>query len=645
MQVGTLDALWRYPVKSLGGERLIRSRADTAGLPGDRILCLRDEGNGEILSAKRLPAMLGLQARYDEESGGVVIATTAGDLIDSADPFASALLGAQLGRVVSLLPLMEDDAHYRRRVPLNPDGVKRLLGLSLQDELPKADVPDEVRLVLRQYVTWPGSHFDVAPLHVVTRQSLEKLAGGSDDIARPERYRANLVLDCETLADWPEQAWIGHRLCIGDAVIAITQATIRCAMPRHAQPDLPDNPAVSSRLRDKTGQVLGVYARVIRGGMLECGAEVGVEPDRGERRYYDVPAFAQPGREALAPRPRSDRLWRVTEVIRESAEITSFWMKPEDGALLPFLPGQHVIVRLPGGGDSRVYSLSSGVEDTACRISVRRDPSRDAGFTAMLVDRIKVGDALRIKGPLGSFAVHPADSRPIVLASAGIGITPFLSILRSAIAHRPTRPIHLFHCTDTPAGFAFEGELRSALRLLPNLQINVLAKAPRDSEGRLAFSQARLGAVRLVSSPLFGAGASMMLCGSPGFVELLGGQLRAHGVADARWTSELFIPADKARFQAGSALAGSFRVKVNATLEGAWGDAGNLLEWIEAAGYAAPNGCRYGACGACAARLVAGKVEYLPGVTAPTDPGTVLLCTARPASDIELETDIHPIAG
>ncbi|NLR70847.1 MOSC domain-containing protein [Novosphingobium sp. ERN07] len=295
--------MWRYPVKSLGGERLIRSRLDTAGLPGDRILCLRDEGNGEILSAKRLPVMLGLQARYDEKSGGVMIVTTAGDLIDSADPFASALLGAQLGRVVSLLPLMEDDAHYRRRVPLNPDGVKRLLGLSLQDELPKADVPDEVGLVLRQYVTWPGSHFDVAPLHVVTRQSLEKLAGGSDDIARLERYRANLVLDCDTLADWPERAWIGHRLCIGDAVIAITQATVRCAMPRYAQPDLPDNPAVSSRLRDKTGHVLGVYARVIRGGMLECGAEVGVEPNLGERRYYDIPAFAQPGREASAPSP------------------------------------------------------------------------------------------------------------------------------------------------------------------------------------------------------------------------------------------------------------------------------------------------------------------------------------------------------
>ncbi|NLR70846.1 2Fe-2S iron-sulfur cluster binding domain-containing protein [Novosphingobium sp. ERN07] len=332
-------------------------------------------------------------------------------------------------------------------------------------------------------------------------------------------------------------------------------------------------------------------------------------------------------------------------MIRESAEITSFWLKPEDGALLPFLPGQHVIVRMPGGGDSRVYSLSSGVADTACRISVRRDPSRDAGFTAMLVDRIKVGDALRINGPMGSFAVHPADSSPLVLASVGVGITPFLSILRSAIALRPTRPIHLFHCTDTPAGFAFEGELQSALRLLPNLQIDVLAKAPRCSEERLAFSQARLDAVRLVSSPLFGAGARIMLCGSPGFVERLGGQLRAHGVADARWTSELFIPAGKAHFQAGSASAGSFGVKVNATLEGAWGDASNLLEWIEAAGYAAPNGCRYRACGACAARLVAGKVEYLPGVTAPTDPGTVLLCTARPASDIELETDIHPIAG
>lgn len=644
MRSARVDALWRYPVKSLGGERLACSPVDAAGLPGDRRFCLRDEGNGEILSAKRLPAMLGLQARYDEESGGVVIATPAGDLIDSIDPFASALLGAQLGRVVSLLPLMEEDAHYRRRVPLNPDGLKRLLGLSLQDELPKADVPDEVRSVLRQYVTWPGSHFDVAPLHVVTRQSLEKLAGGSDDIARPERYRANLVLDCEALSDWPEQAWIGHRLCIGDAVIAITQATVRCAMPRHAQRDLPDNPAVSSRLRDKTGHVLGVYARVIRGGMLECGAEVGVEPDRGERRYYDMPTFAQPGRDVPAPRPRDDRLCRVTEVIRESAEITSFWMKPEDGALLPFLPGQHVIVRLPGGGDSRVYSLSSGVADTACRISVRRDPSRDAGFTAMLADRIKVGDALRIKGPLGSFAVHPADSSPLVLASAGVGITPFLSILRSAIAHRPTRPIHLFHCTDTPTGFAFEGELRSALRLLPNLQIDVLANSPRDSEERLAFSQARLDAVRLVSSPLFGAGASIMLCGSPGFAVLLGSQLRALGIDDARWASEQFVPAGGAGFMVDSPPAGTFLVKVNATLEGAWGDAGSLLEWIEAAGYEAPNGCRYGGCGACAARLVAGRVEYPPGMTAPADPWTVLLCTARPASDIELEADLHPIA-
>ncbi|MFN5643505.1 MAG: MOSC N-terminal beta barrel domain-containing protein, partial [Sphingomonadales bacterium] len=236
MKVGTLDALWRYPVKSLGGESLIRSRLDNAGLPGDRILCLRDEENGEILSAKRLPRMMGLQAYHDEVIGGVVITTATGELIDPADPFASARLSAELGRVVSLLPLVEEDAHYRRRVPLNPDGVKRLLGLSLRDELPKADVPDEVRSVLRQYVTWPGSHFDVAPLHVVTRQSLEKLAGSSDDIARPERYRANLVLDCEALVDWPEQAWIGQRLCIGDTVIAIIQATVRCAMPRYAQP-------------------------------------------------------------------------------------------------------------------------------------------------------------------------------------------------------------------------------------------------------------------------------------------------------------------------------------------------------------------------------------------------------------------------
>jgi len=643
MQVGTLDALFRYPVKSLGGEQLIRSRLDTAGLPGDRILGLRDEENGEILSAKRLPRMLGLQAHRDEASGGVVITTASGELIDSADPFASARLSAELGRVVSLMPLVEEDTHYRRRVPLNPDGVRRLLGLSLQDELPSADVPDAVRSVLRQYVTWPGTYFDVAPLHLVTRQSLDALSGGLDDIADPQRYRANLVLDCKDLGDWPEQAWIGQRLCIDDAVIAITQATVRCAMPRYAQRDLPDNPAVSNSLRDRTGYVFGVYARVIRHGELLCGAEVGLEPEPDLRQYYDIPAFARPNEEVPGPKPRGDMLFRVTEVIRESAEISSIWMQPVVGQMLPFLPGQHVIVRLPGqAAESRVYSISSGAGEAGLRISVRCNPARKAGFTARLVGQLKPGDELRIRGPLGEFTAYPASLNPLVLASAGIGITPFLSILRSTIAYQPQRPIHLFHCVENPAGFAFEAELQTALRHLPNLFVNVHAKLPGEGGERLVFSQKRLDGATLVSSPLFALGAPIMICGSPQFADGIASQLRALGIDDARWASEQFVPAGSIGFDNAAATEGPYRVKVNSEIEGTWSGAANLLEWIEATGHSVPSGCRYGACGGCSARLIAGTVEYPVGLKVPDDPATVLLCVARPKCDVKLEAQLYP---
>lgn len=641
MRVGTLKELWRYPVKSLAGERLTHSVLDSAGLRGDRILCLRDEENGEILSAKRLPKMMSLQARHDETRDAVVIATATCKSIDATDPFAAARLSAELGRVVSLSSLVDEDAHYRRRVPLNPEGARRLLGLSLREELPKADVPDEVRSVLRRYVTWPGTYFDVAPLHIVTRQSLEGVSGGADDIADPRRYRANLVVDCDASDEWPEQAWIGKRLCIGDTVIAITQATVRCAMPRHAQRDLSDNPAVSSRLRDRTGYVLGVYARVIRGGMLACGAEIGLEPEPELRRYYDVPDYARPGEEAPSPRPRGDRLFRVKEVIRESAEISSIWMAPVMGDVLPFLPGQHVVVRLPRrSAESRVYSISSGAGEGGLRISVRCDPAREAGFTAQLMGQLAPGHELRVRGPLGDFNTHPASLEPLVLASAGIGITPFLSILRSAIAHQSQRPIHLFHCTADPVGFPFEDELRAALQLLPHLWIDVLAKLPRDAGERFDFSRARLDATRLVSSPLFARGARIMLCGSPEFADQLGSQLRALGVDEARWHSERFIPAG-AGFDDMPALRGTWRVKVNSDLEGPFSGAANLLDWIEAAGYSAPSGCRYGACAGCSGRLVAGSVEYPPGVKVPDDPTSVLLCVARPNSDVELEVQLH----
>jgi ferredoxin len=191
-------------------------------------------------------------------------------------------------------------------------------------------------------------------------------------------------------------------------------------------------------------------------------------------------------------------------------------------------------------------------------------------------------------------------------------------------------------------GFPFEDELRMTLQHLPNLRIDVFAKSPREGGNRFAFSHARLDAARLVSSHLFAGGARLMLCGSPVFVDRLGSQLRALGVDDARWESERFIPAGGIGFDGMPASGCTWRVKVNSELDGPFAGAANLLEWIEAAGHSAPCGCRYGACLGCSARLLAGTVEYPAGVKAPDDPTTVLLCVARPGSDVELEVQLHP---
>lgn len=513
---GTIDELWRYPVKSMGGERLEVAHLAHSGLGGDRLYAIRDEENGEILSAKRLPKLLQFTACHSAVDGTISVTTPADRVIALNAPLALALLGAELGRVVSIQPLLQDDGHYRRRFPLNPEGVKRLLGLPPTEELPAAPVPNEVRSVLRNCVTWPGTHFDVAPLHIITRQSLRQLAQGSEDAARPERYRANIVLEMDEDSAWPEEQWQGWQLHIGEVVVAITNGTVRCAMPRYAQRHLAANATISTLLRDRTQHVLGVYARVLRGGELRAGMPFRLEKDSGPRSYYSLPSYANPHAPPTQRGALGDRLFRVTHIREESPDTTSIEMVPEQGPLLPFLPGQHVILQIPDLPQmSRPYSLSSGIDEPVYRISVRHRQGENTRFTRRLVRAAAAGNQLRVRGPRGSFFVDPDDDTPLILASAGIGITPFLSMLRSCATSRPMRGIHLFHCTPDSGPFAFEGDLRTTLQALPQLNIDIHSKGPRGDEPRLRFHQSRLDGQTLLRSPLIGGSARIMICGTP----------------------------------------------------------------------------------------------------------------------------------
>jgi len=125
--VGRVGEVWRYPVKSMGGELLRSAPFGPLGMLGDRGWALRDEAAGEIRGAKKLPALMRCQARYDAEPNGARIPPATMTLSDgttlrTGDADANARLSGLVGRAVTLWPVQPADHrdHYRRAAPIRP---------------------------------------------------------------------------------------------------------------------------------------------------------------------------------------------------------------------------------------------------------------------------------------------------------------------------------------------------------------------------------------------------------------------------------------------------------------------------------------------------------------------------------------------
>src|SRR5262249_43740411 len=121
----------------------------------------------------------------------------------------------------------------------------------------------------------------------------------------------------------------------------------------------------------------------------------------------------------------------------------SLTMQSADGQALPTaLPGQYIVLRLQRTGGVpplfRCYSFSDAPSTERYRISVKIEPNGVAG--TYLRDHVRVSDALDVSAPRGSFILQSGE-RPIVLLSAGIGVTPVLAMLHALAAARSTRQV------------------------------------------------------------------------------------------------------------------------------------------------------------------------------------------------------------
>ena len=223
MLIGTVAALWRHPVKSMLGEQVDALRIDARGADGDRRYAVRDV-DGKLGSGKttrqfrRIDGLSRFAATLHGEIP--VIQFPDGTTIRGDDLAVHSALTAALGLPVTL---------------------------AREDEI---------------------SHFDASPLHLVATSSLRAI----DADAR--RFRPNIVVETED-GPFPEGGWSGFDVAIGDEVrLRITSATERCAMTGLAWAELPANPQVLKDVVRMNDARLGIYADVLRAGMIRVGDRI-----------------------------------------------------------------------------------------------------------------------------------------------------------------------------------------------------------------------------------------------------------------------------------------------------------------------------------------------------------------------------------
>ena len=272
--IGTVGALWRYPVKSMLGEQLAAAEVTERGVDGDRRLALIDRETGMIASAKtpRLWRRLLSCAATGEGSGGVRISDPDGKSLWSTDADVDDALSAVVGRAVTLADRPPEQATLERS---RPDEVLRE-GL---------DAVVEADLVRFGSGAPAGTFFDFAPIHLISSSTLSRISElHPDRTSDVRRYRPNIVVDTEA-AGFVENDWFDRELRIGDRLtLRVIANTPRCAVPTLAHGPLPrDTSALRTLARHNRVPVVpgggvepcaGIYAQVVRPGRIRPGDAV-----------------------------------------------------------------------------------------------------------------------------------------------------------------------------------------------------------------------------------------------------------------------------------------------------------------------------------------------------------------------------------
>jgi ferredoxin-NADP reductase/MOSC domain-containing protein YiiM len=363
------------------------------------------------------------------------------------------------------------------------------------------------------------------------------------------------------------------------------------------------------------------------------------------------PGLASP--EQMVTATPGFRPLKVARMDRESRGVVSLVLEPVDGLPLTVpLPGQFVVLRLRPQTDAppvlRSYSLSGLPDAARYRITIKEEPH---GIASTYLSRhLHAGDVLDVSAPRGAFILQRGEL-PVVLLSAGVGVTPVLAMLHALAASASPRPVWWIYGARNRLDHPFAREVRTLLARLPQARSHVRYSRPEAAD-RLGVDFDAAGRVTVTALKELGVPreSDFYLCGPAAFLEDFAAGLGGWGVARDRVHTELFgsgkpitpgvkeSPRRPPHAPAGPPGKGPRISFARAGLTVSWGsEFQSLLELAEACDVAVRWACRTGVCHTCECGLVSGSVTYDPEPLEPPAGGNLLTCCSRPREDLVID--------